>query len=347
MANKTLLEVKGLKKYFPIKGGVIARTVEEVKAIDGIDFSIREGETLGLVGESGCGKTTVGRAILRLIEPSAGKIIFNGQDIMCCGRKEIRELRHDMQIVFQDPYSSLDPRMLVKDIIAEPLLINGQKRGPELEKKVATLLAAVGMNATNMFRYPHEFSGGQRQRICIARALALRPKFVVLDEPTSALDVSVQSQILNMLEDLQKEFGLTYLFISHNLIVVRYLSDRVAVMYLGKIVELSKTEEMFDNPKHPYTQALLSAIAVPDPAIKRKNRIILEGDVPTPINPPSGCRFHTRCRYKMDICEKEDPTFKDIGGEHFVACHLMDLPREKQPVPVAIIVPNSKQPSTT
>jgi peptide/nickel transport system ATP-binding protein len=344
--NEKLLEVTGLKTHFPIKEGVFSRAKEHVKAIDGIDFYIRRGETLGLVGESGCGKTTVGRTILRLIEPTAGKILFDGEDIMCCKRDRMRVLRHDMQIVFQDPNSSLNPRMLTKDIIAEPLIINGMKHGNKLDKKVEELLKAVGLNPLHAYRYPHEFSGGQRQRICIARALALRPKFVVLDEPTSSLDVSVQSQILNMLEDLQKEFGLTYLFISHNLIVVRYLSDRVAVMYLGKIVELSKTEELFENPKHPYTQALLSAIAVPDPAIRREHRIILEGDVPTPINPPSGCRFHTRCRYKMDICEKEDPAFKETDSEHFVACHLMDLPREKQPVPVAIIAPN-KQPSTS
>jgi oligopeptide/dipeptide ABC transporter ATP-binding protein len=342
-----LIEIKNLKIYFPIKGGVLSHTVEEVKAVDGVSLFIKEGETLGLVGESGCGKTTVGRAILRLIKSTQGEVIFNGEDILKYRRDEMRKIRHDMQIVFQDPYSSLNPRMLVKDIIAEPLRINGMKKSEELEKKVASLLAAVGMNPTNMYRYPHEFSGGQRQRICIARSLALRPKFVVLDEPTSALDVSVQSQILNMLEDLQKEFGLTYLFISHNLIVVRYLSDRVAVMYLGKIVEIAKTEELFDNPRHPYTQALLSAIAVPDPSIKRKNRIILEGDVPTPINPPSGCRFHTRCRYKMDICEKVDPEFKDTGGEHFVACHLMDMPDKKQPVPVIMAMSESKQPSTT
>ncbi len=342
-----ILEIKGLKKYFPIKSGILSRTVENVKAVDGIDLYINKGETLGLVGESGCGKTTVGRALLRLIEPDAGEVRFNGEDICICNKSDLRKLRRNMQIVFQDPNSSLNPRMLVRDIIAEPLVINGMKKGQALDKKINDLLEEVGLNPIHANRYPHEFSGGQRQRVCIARALALDPKLIVLDEPTSSLDVSVQSQILNKLGDLQKELGLTYLLISHNLIVVKYLSNRVAVMYLGKIVELSKTEEMFDNPKHPYTQALLSAIAVPDPSIKRKNRIILEGDVPTPINPPSGCRFHTRCRYKMDICEKEDPAFKDIGGEHFVACHLMDLPREKQPEPVAIIVPDSKQPSTS
>jgi oligopeptide/dipeptide ABC transporter ATP-binding protein len=341
-----IIEVKDLKKYFPIKGGILSRTVEYVKAVDGIDLYINEGETLGLVGESGCGKTTVGRAILRLIEPDQGVVRFKGEDICICKKSDMRKLRHQMQIVFQDPNSSLNPRMIVRDILAEPMIINGMKRGVEMDRKINGLLEAVGLNPVHANRYPHEFSGGQRQRICIARALALDPKFIVLDEPTSSLDVSVQSQILNKLEDLQKEFGLTYLFISHNLIVVKYLSNRVAVMYLGKIVELSKTDELFDNPKHPYTQALLSAIAVPDPSVKRKNRIILEGDVPTPINPPSGCRFHTRCRYKMDICEKEDPVFKDIGGEHFVACHLMDMPREKQPVPIVVTTPDREHSST-
>jgi oligopeptide/dipeptide ABC transporter ATP-binding protein len=318
-----LIEVQGLKTYFPVKGGIFSRTVDYVKAVDGINFYIKKGETLGLVGESGCGKTTVGRTILRLIEPDAGKVLYNGEDITKYNRDDMRKLRQNMQIVFQDPNSSLNPRMLIKDIIAEPLIINGMKKGDELDNKVNSLLESVGLNTIHAYRYPHEFSGGQRQRICIARALALNPKFMVLDEPTSALDVSVQSQILNKIEDLQKDLGLTYLFISHNLIVVKYLSDRVAVMYLGKIVEMAKTDELFKEPKHPYTQALLSAIPEPDPC-KKCTRIVLEGDVPTPINPPSGCRFHTRCRFKMDICDKVEPELKEYGNEHFVACHLME-----------------------
>ncbi|WP_424357394.1 ABC transporter ATP-binding protein [Methanocella sp. MCL-LM] len=321
--TEKLIEIKDLKVYFPIHGGVFSKTVENVKAVDGVSFYIKKGETLGLVGESGCGKTTVGRSMLRLIEPTSGQVLFQGDDIVKYKAREMQKLRQNMQIVFQDPNSSLNPRMLVKDVVAEPLIINGMKKGEELDKKVAQLLETVGLNPTHANRYPHEFSGGQRQRIGIARALALNPKFIVLDEPTSSLDVSVQSQILNKLEDLQRELGLTYLFISHNLIVVKYLSDRVAVMYLGKIVESAKTDDLFAKPMHPYTQALLSAIPVPDPSIKTQ-RIILEGDVPTPINPPKGCRFHTRCRYKMDICDKVEPEFKDIGGEHFVACHLTD-----------------------
>ncbi len=321
--NNILIEVKGLKTYFPIKGGIIGGTVQEVKAVDGVDFYIKRGETLGLVGESGCGKTTVGRAILRLVEPTSGEIYFENNNILKITSTELRKLRHNMQIVFQDTNSSLNPRMLVKDVIAEPLVINGVKHGRELDERVNKLLEAVGLNSIHAYRYPHEFSGGQRQRICIARALALNPKFIVLDEPTSSLDVSVQSQILNKLEDLQREFGLTYLFISHNLIVVKYLSDRVAVMYLGKIVESAVTGQLFDKPLHPYTQALLSAILVPDPDYKNSN-ITLEGDVPTPINPPKGCRFHTRCQYRMDICDKVEPGLKTYGGEHFVACHLMD-----------------------
>lgn len=321
--TEKLIEIKDLKVYFPIHGGIFSKTVENVKAVDGVSFYIKKGETLGLVGESGCGKTTVGRSMLRLIEPTSGQVLFQGDDIVKYKAREMQKLRQNMQIVFQDPNSSLNPRMLVKDIVAEPLIINGMKKGEELDKKVAQLLETVGLNPTHSNRYPHEFSGGQRQRIGIARALALNPKFVVLDEPTSSLDVSVQSQILNKLEDLQRELGLTYLFISHNLIVVKYLSDRVAVMYLGKIVESAKTDDLFAKPMHPYTQALLSAIPVPDPSIKTQ-RIILEGDVPTPIKPPEGCRFHTRCRYKMDICDKVEPEFKDIGGEHFVACHLTD-----------------------
>ncbi|RLE32587.1 peptide ABC transporter ATP-binding protein, partial [Candidatus Acetothermia bacterium] len=295
-----LLEVRGLKKYFPVRRGVFRRIVGWVKAVDDVDFFIQEGETLGLVGESGCGKTTTGRTILRLIEPTAGEILFRSQrlgrvvDIAKMKPREMKPLRREMQIIFQDPYSSLNPRMTVGDIVGEPLVVHRVARGKEKERRVAELLQAVGLKPEHMRRYPHEFSGGQRQRIGIARALALDPQLIVCDEPVSALDVSIQAQVLNLLEDLQDEFHLTYLFIAHDLSVVKHISDRVAVMYLGKIVELAETEELFTHPMHPYTEALLSAVPIPDPDYK-KERILLQGDVPSPINPPSGCYFHPRC----------------------------------------------------
>jgi oligopeptide/dipeptide ABC transporter ATP-binding protein len=330
--NNILLEVKNLKKYFPVHKGVLRRLVAQVKAVDGIDMYIKEGETLGLVGESGCGKTTTGRAILRLIEPTAGEILFRSRKlagpgeeykemtITSASHKLLTSLRRDMQIIFQDPYSSLNPRMTVKGIVGEPLLVHGIAKGNEQEDRVRELLAAVGMKPDHMNRYPHEFSGGQRQRIAIARALALGPQLIVADEPVSALDVSIQAQVINLLEDLQQEFGLTYLFIAHDLSVIKHISNRVAVMYLGKIVELVKTEELFSNPKHPYTEALMSAVPVPNPDYNVEE-IILTGDVPSPVNPPSGCYFHPRCRYAKGICKTEAPTYRDLGGEHFVTCH--------------------------
>ena len=321
MAGDTLLEVKNLKKHFPIKGGVFSKTIGHVYAVDGVSFTLQSGETLGLVGESGCGKSTTGRTILRLIEPTEGSVVFEGQEITDLDKGDMRSLRREMQIIFQDPYASLNPRMTIGSIIGEPLEIHKIARGSEKEDQVATLLEKVGLRSEDMRKYPHEFSGGQRQRIGIARALGLNPKLIVCDEPVSALDVSIQAQVINLLEDLQEEFGLSYLFIAHNLNVVEHISNRVAVMYLGKIVELTTDTELYTNPQHPYTEALLSAVPVPDPTAE-KRRIILQGDVPSPINPPSGCHFHTRCPYKEKICEEEVPEFKDIGGGHWVACHL-------------------------
>jgi oligopeptide transport system ATP-binding protein len=321
MAETPLLEVKHLKKYFPIKGGVFSKTIGHVYAVDDINFTIAKGETLGLVGESGCGKSTTGRTVLRLIEPTTGEICFEGQDITQLEKGSMRALRREMQIIFQDPYASLNPRMTIGSIIGEPLEIHKIAKGAEKEDRVASLLQKVGLRAEDMRKYPHEFSGGQRQRIGIARALALNPKLIVCDEPVSALDVSIQAQVINLLEDLQAEFGLSYLFIAHNLNVVEHISDRVAVMYLGKIVELASDTDLYKNPQHPYTEALLSAVPIPDPTVKKK-RIILEGDVPSPINPPKGCHFHTRCLYKDKICEEVEPEFKDIGGGHWVACHF-------------------------
>ena len=324
--NQVLLEIKNLVKYFPVKKGVFRRTVAQVKAVDDVSFYINHGETLGLVGESGCGKTTTGRTILRLVEPTRGQIIFHREgkeavDIAKLSRRVLKPLRRQMQIIFQDPYSSLNPRMTIGDIVGEPLVVHKVARGKEREARVRELLEAVGLNPSYMKRYPHEFSGGQRQRIGIARALALDPELVIADEPVSALDVSIQAQVINLLEDLQKEFGLTYLFIAHDLSVVRHISSRVAVMYLGKVVEMSATQELYENPKHPYTEALLSAVPVPDPDYKME-RIILEGDVPSPVNPPSGCPFHPRCRYAKDVCSREVPPFVDLGNKHFTSCHF-------------------------
>ncbi|MGE5572886.1 MAG: ABC transporter ATP-binding protein [Bacteroidota bacterium] len=320
--GEVLLEVKDLVKHFPItKGIVISKKVGAVKAVDGVSFFIKHGETLGLVGESGCGKSTTGRLILRLIEATSGEITFEGRNVLKLGREEMRELRKDMQIIFQDPYASLNPRMTVGDIVGEPMEIHRIARGKEKDKRVRELLEVVGLSPLHARRYPHEFSGGQRQRIGVARALAVNPKLIICDEPVSALDVSIQAQVINLLQDLQREFGLTYLFIAHDLSVVKHISDRVAVMYLGKIVELAAKHELYSNPQHPYTEALLSAVPIPDPT-RKKQRIILEGDVPSPINPPSGCRFHTRCRYAQEVCSIEDPAFVDIGDDHFVACHF-------------------------
>lgn len=326
--QEKILSVQDLKKHFPIKGGIIQRTVGHVKAVDGVSFDIYKGETLGIVGESGCGKSTTGRAIIRLFENSGGHVYFKGEDINKLSRKELRALRPKMQMIFQDPYSSLNPRMTVGQIVGEALEDHGIiKDKKELRKKVIKTIEDCGLAAYHIDRYPHEFSGGQRQRIGIARALALDPEFIIADEPVSALDVSIQAQIINLLMDLQKERGLTYLFISHDLSVVEHISTRVGVMYLGSMVELSPSKELYKNPLHPYTKALLSAAPVPDPTAKR-DRIILRGDIPSPSNPPPGCKFHTRCPYAMDVCQLEVPEFKDRGEGHFVACHYVDMTLE-------------------
>jgi oligopeptide transport system ATP-binding protein len=323
MADEILLSVKNLVKSFPIKGGLLSREVASVKAVSGVSFDIKRGETLGLVGESGCGKSTLGRCILRLIEPTSGQVFFKGQDITKLGSQEMRKLRRNMQIIFQDPYASLNPRMTVEDILGEPLEIHKMfSNNREKRERIIKLLDLCGLRREAIARYPHEFSGGQRQRICIARALAVNPEFIVCDEPVSALDVSIQAQIVNLMQDLQKELGLTYLFIAHDLKVVEHISNRVAVMYLGKVAELSASEELYQDPKHPYTKALLSAIPIPDPSY-HKERTILRGDVPSPINPPSGCYFHPRCPIAKDNCKVDAPVLRDLGkhGPHTVSCH--------------------------
>lgn len=329
--HEKLISVDNLKVHFHLgEGGIIDRLLGQgqprtVKAVDGVSFDIGKGETIGLVGESGCGKSTTGRAILQLIKPTGGKVMFRENNLTQLSERQMRPMRKHLQMIFQNPYASLNPRMTVGDIIAEPLTTFTDLAGKELDKRVQELMNTVGLNPRFIKRYPHEFSGGQRQRIGIARALALNPDFIVADEPIAALDVSIQSQIMNLLDQLQKQFNLTYLFISHDLRAVRHMSDRIAVMYLGKLVEMADADEIYRSPLHPYTQALISAVPVPDPSVeKQRQRIVLQGDVPSPINPPQGCHFHTRCPYVMDECRTRVPEFKDVGKQHFVACHLMD-----------------------
>jgi len=320
--SKVLLSVRGLKRHFPIFHGLLRQQVGSIKAVDGVSFDVYCGETLGLVGESGCGKTTIGRTILQLYPPTAGEVRFDGVNLTRLKGRNLRRMRRRMQMIFQDPYASLNPRMTVGGIVAAPLKIHGVMRGREAARRVAELLELVGLNPGFVNRYPHEFSGGQRQRIGIARALALQPDFIVCDEPIAALDVSIQAQVVNLLQELQARFTLTYLFIAHDLSMVRHISDRVAVMYLGKIVEQTEREELYEHPLHPYTQALLSAVPICDPVIERqRQRIILEGDVPSPANPPAGCNFQTRCWLAMDVCREKEPDFRDVGGEHWVACY--------------------------
>lgn len=319
--TEPLLKVENLQKHFPITGGVLGRQISSVKAVDGVSFTVNKGETLGIVGESGCGKSTTGRMLMRLIDPTDGKVTFQDRELTSLSNSEMRKMRREIQMVFQDPYASLNPRHTVEQILEEPLKVHGIGSQKERRQRVRELLEIVGLSSYHAKRYPHQFSGGQRQRIGIARALMTRPKLIIADEPVSALDVSIQSQVLNLMQDLQKEFGLTYIFIAHDLGVVRHISDRVGVMYLGRMVELSSSEALYDKPMHPYTQALLSAVPIPDPEFKRET-ILLQGDIPSPSNPPSGCTFHTRCPHATEICKQKVPEFKEQQPGHYVACHL-------------------------
>ncbi|KZE37875.1 dipeptide/oligopeptide/nickel ABC transporter ATP-binding protein [Bhargavaea cecembensis] len=319
--KEPLLKVEGLKKHFPVRKGALGRVKGHVKAVDGVSFEVLPGETLGIVGESGCGKSTTGRLLMRLLEPSGGKVTFDGRELTALGGDEMRKVRRDIQMVFQDPYASLNPRHTIGKILEEPLLVHGMKDPKERKRKVREFLEIVGLSGYHSSRYPHQFSGGQRQRIGIARALMTNPKLIIADEPVSALDVSIQSQVLNLMQDLQREFGLTYIFISHDLSVVRHISDRVAVMYLGRIVEIAESDRLYEMPLHPYTQALLSAVPVPDPGFVRE-QIVLEGDIPSPADPPPGCPFHSRCPFRMDICKSKVPLLTEQETGHSVACHL-------------------------